>query len=101
MNTAIYITVLCYVHYWFTSAHTSISVNLWGGKVLHPKYCKNYAYALAHKMSFACSQPKKVEFKAKIDTFLKFMLIDFADSLVSTETKTYTIHVSFHRTWDI
>ena len=52
-------------------------------------------------MSFACSGPKKVEFKAKIDIFLNFMLIDFADSLVSTETKTYTIHVSFHRTWDI
>ena len=69
-------TLLYYVHYWFTSAHTSISVNLWGGKVLHPKYCKNYAYALAHKMGFAYSGPKRVEFKAKIDIFLNFMIIN-------------------------
>ena len=52
-NTAIYITsVLCTLLVYFR-AH--LLVNLWGGKVLHPKYCKNYAYALAHKMSFACS----------------------------------------------
>ena len=60
-----------------------------GSKVLHSKYCKNYAFAPAHKMSFACSWPKKVEFKVKIDIFLTFMLFNFADGLVSTETKTY------------
>ena len=46
-------------------------------KVTYPNYYKKYAYTLAHSMTFMCFclfWPKKVDFKAKIESFLIFML---------------------------
>jgi hypothetical protein len=47
-----------------------------GYKAMNPKYYKNDAYALAHKMSFLCFSlfwPKKVYFMAKIDSLFSLL----------------------------
>ena len=50
-------------------------------KVIHSKYYKHLAYDLAHKKNnsvcFSLFWPIRVHFKAKIDSFLNFLLINF------------------------
>ena len=67
-------------------------------KVIYPDCYKDYGYALAHAMSFVCSNlfwPKKVHLKAKIDSFLTFMWFSVLPWWPNLSwNKRYMIHLS-------